>query len=111
MSSKIPIIYKNLTGSTDFQVLVFTKNYSPDTPKSYYAAWEVLRAQTEVKFAYPADVSVGATYVSGDQEILSGPFSAILGSTWTITQESASSTASLNESTYISNTFSTIIEP
>lgn len=97
MSSKIPIIYKNLTGQSEFQVLVFTKNYSSNTPRTYYAAWEVLNAQTETKFSYPVDISVGATYQAGDQEIVSGPFTAKLGSTWAISQETAKTTANLLE--------------
>lgn len=97
MTSDIPIHYKNMTGKWDFQVLVFTKNYTPNTPKTYYAAWEVLNAQTETDFVYPVDVGVGATYQDGDQEVASGPFTANLGSTWRIIKESPKDTAELLE--------------
>lgn len=89
-----------MTGKWDFQVLVFTKNYTPNTPKTYYAAWEVLNAQTETDFVYPVDVGVGATYQDGDQEVASGPFTANLGSTWRIIKESPKDTAELLEGLY-----------
>ena len=102
MTDSIPITYKNDTGASDFQVLVFTKNYSTNTPKTFYAAWEVLNAQTETKFAYPVEIEVGATYVKGDQLVISGPFAAKLGTTWTIQEEqNVDDTALLKESAYI----------
>ena len=94
----IPIKYVNSTGKTDFQVLVFTKNFSVNTPETYYAAWMVLRAQTQADFTYPKEIQVGATYEQGGQNILSGPFDANPGSTWSITQKTPSDTAVLAES-------------
>ena len=52
MTDSIPITYKNDTGASDFQVLVFTKNFSTNTPKTFYVAWEVLNAQMNTRFAY-----------------------------------------------------------
>ena len=98
MTTDIPIKYINSTRNTDFEVVVFTKNFSTDTPKTYYAAWQILRGQTSVQFIYPVSMGVGATYTSGGQFITAGPFPAKLGSSWEITQESASDTAVLKES-------------
>ena len=98
MTTDIPIKYINATTNTDFEVVVFTKNFSTNTPKTYYAAWQVLRGQTSVQFVYPVTMSVGATYKSGGQLITAGPFPAKLGSTWEITQESATDTAVLKQS-------------
>lgn len=75
-----------MTGKTDFQTLVFTKNFSTDTPQSNAAAWQVIEAQSGVKFSYPSEIKVGATYKNGDQNVPCGPFDAPLGSTWQITQ-------------------------
>ena len=94
-SGSIPLRYINKTGKTDFQVLVFTKNFSTNTPETYYAAWQILRAQSEVDFAYPVDIEIGASYKQGSQKIIAGPFTAELGSTWQITQPSADATATL----------------
>ena len=101
MTTDIPITYVNATGQSDFQVVVFTKNFSTNTPVTYYAAWEVLKGQSQVRFAYPVSMSVGATYQSGDQTIYAGPFPAPLGSTWDITQDFASSTATLTEGKFV----------
>ena len=98
MTTDIPIKYINATSNTDFEVVVFTKNFSTNTPKTYYAAWQILRGQTSVQFVYPVSMSVGATYKSGGQLITAGPFPAKLGSTWEITQESATDTAVLKQS-------------
>lgn len=99
MSGAIPIRYLNATGKTDFQVLVFTKNYSTNTPETYFAAWQVLQAQSEVDFVYPVDIEVEAYYVKGAQTIIAGPFTAALGSTWNLSQTSSNSTATLVEGT------------
>ncbi len=101
MSSEIPIRYINSTGETDFQVLVFTKNYSTNTPATVYAAWQVLKAQTEVDFVYPVDIEVGASYVVGSQTIIAGPFGAELGSTWQITQHTEESTKQVYYSLHV----------
>ena len=98
MTTDIPIKYINATTNTDFEVVVFTKNFSTNTPKTYYAAWQVLRGQTSVQFVYPVTMSVGATYKAGGQLITAGPFPAKLGSTWEITQESVTDTAVLKQS-------------
>ena len=98
MTTDIPIKYINATSNVDFEVVVFTKNFSTNTPKTYYAAWQILRGQTSVQFVYPVSTSVGATYKSSGQVITAGPFPAKLGSTWEITQESATDTAVLQES-------------
>ena len=99
--SDIAIKYINSTGNTDFQVVVFTKNFSTNTPKIYYCAWQVLRAQTSVQFVYPVSMAVGATYTQGGQLITAGPFPAPLGSTWEIKQDSATSTAVLSQGNWI----------
>ena len=98
MTTDIPIKYINATTNVDFEVVVFTKNFSTNTPKTYYAAWQILRGQTSVQFVYPVAMAVGATYKSGGQLITAGPFPAKLGSTWEITQESAADTAVLKQS-------------
>ncbi len=85
-TTDIPIKYINDTGSTDFSVVVFTKNFSVDTPKTYFAAWEVIRVQTSSGFVYPITTSVGASYQHHDQHNTMGPFGAEPGSTWEINQ-------------------------
>ncbi len=99
MSTDIPIRYVNKTGKSDFEVVVFTKNFSTNTPQTYYCAWQILRGQTSVKFVYPVTTAIGATYKERGQEISAGPFDAELGSTWRISQESGQSTAVLKEGT------------
>ena len=99
MTTDIPIKYVNATTNTDFQTLVFTKNFSTNTPKTYYCAWQVLRGQTSVQFVYPVALAVGAVYQQGGQTITAGPFPATLGSTWQITQESSKDTAVLSHGT------------
>ena len=87
MSSRaIPIHYKNLTGRSDFQILVFVKNHSLNTPTAYNAAWEVLNAQSEACFEYPQEIQVGASYLNQDQIVQLGPFRTKLGATWSIDQ-------------------------
>ncbi len=99
MSTDIVIKYVNKTGKTDFEVVVFTKNFSTNTPMTYYCAWQILRGQNNVQFVYPVTTAIGATYNKGGLEISSGPFPAELGTTWTISQESDESTAVLEEGT------------
>ena len=101
MTTDIPIKYINATSNVDFEVVVFTKNFSTNTPKTYYVAWQLLRGQTSVEFVYPVQMQVGATYSQGGQFITAGPFGAKLGTTWEISQESASATAVLKESKLI----------
>ena len=101
MTTDIPIKYVNATRNTDFEAVVFTKNYSTNTPNTYYCAWQVLRGQTSVQFVYPVTTAVGAVYSQGGQTITAGPFPAELGSTWQITQESSIDTAVLAQSTII----------
>ena len=98
MTTDIPIKYINATRNTDFEVVVFTKNFNTNKPTIYYAAWQILRGQSSVQFVYPVSMSVGAIYTSGGQVITAGPFPAKLGSSWEITQESAAATAVLKES-------------
>ena len=98
MTTDIPIKYINATSSTDFEVVVFTKNFNTNTPEIYYCAWQVLRGQTSVQFIYPVSTGVGATYKSEGQIITAGPFPAPQGSTWEITQDSQNDTAVLKQS-------------
>ena len=95
--SKIPIVYKNATGSRDFKVLVFAKNASTSTASVHYAAWMVLSTQSQIKFKYPVDISVGCSFETDEQENTSGPFKAELGSTWTIMQSSPDASPDLEE--------------
>ena len=96
-AGSIPIRYINKTGKTDFQVLVFTKNYSINTPETYHSAWQILMAQSVVDFEYPYDIEIGASYEQGSQKIIAGPFTAELGSTWEINQQTSLSTATLTQ--------------
>ena len=98
ISDDITIKYINKTTRTDFDVMVFTKNFSTRTPKTYYCAWHVLRGQTSVAFQYPVHLSVGATFKENGLKISSGPFDAELGTSWRITQEQINDTAVLNQS-------------
>ena len=96
--SSITVKYINATNDTEFQVCIFAKNFSTNTPRGVYIAWQVLKAQTSVSFTYPETLAVGATYKVQGQEITAGPFPANLGSTWEITQESLHDTAVLKGS-------------
>ena len=98
MSDSIEIEYHNNTGNTDFEVVIFTKNFNVNNPRTYYVAWQVVRAQTKSNFRYPVELCVGATYESAGQKISAGPFPAPLGSTWEITQP-ARETVKLTQST------------
>lgn len=93
----IPIKYVNNSGSTDFKVVVFTKNFSQSSGPTHYTAWQVLHAQSVVEFMYPAEVSVGALYKTKGQTIMAGPFPAKPGSTWSVEMDSPSSSAILTE--------------
>ena len=98
ITSPVDIHYKNETTNVDFQVMVFSRNYASNVGgQPVYAAWEVMRGQTEVRFRYSAEISVGATYRTQDQEIISGPFGAKLGTTWSVSQSSVDATAELLE--------------
>jgi len=48
----IPIKFINSTNSTDFEVLVFSKNYVPITLAAIYVAWEIIHVQTSLIFVY-----------------------------------------------------------
>jgi len=97
MASNINVKYINKTGNTDFEVMVFTKNYSTRTPKIFYVAWHVLRGQTSVTFQYPMDLAVGCSYNENNLKIVSGPFTAGSGSSWKIAQPKPNSTAVLQQ--------------
>ena len=101
MTTDIPIEFINSTGKTDFKVVVFTKNFSTNTPETVYAAWQVISVQTSSSFVYPVSTSVEAKYDIGGQTNDMGPFPATLGSTWEIRQESKSGTPTLNEGLHI----------
>ncbi|XP_019853430.1 PREDICTED: uncharacterized protein LOC109582855 [Amphimedon queenslandica] len=105
----IRISYLNETQNTDFEVVVFTKNFNINSPEAYYVAWQVLRGQTQVEFVYPVSMDVGATYTSSGQFISAGPFPSKLGSTWEITQDSISSPATLKEVTAPTNPNGSIV--
>ena len=105
--NQIDIKYVNNTGKTDFDVMVFTKNYSTRTPNIYYVAWQILRGQTSVYFSYPLDtVQVGASYHQHGQIINSGPFHADIGSSWKITQPKRTSTAILEQGMFPNKAYS-----
>ena len=96
MTTDIPIKYVNDTKATDFEVVVFTKNFNVNTPMVYYVAWQVLRGQSSKDFIYPVSMGVGATYEDHGR-VSAGPFPSELGSTWLITQDTPSSTAVLSK--------------
>ena len=93
MAYDIPVKFINDTGKTDFDVVVFTKNFSYNTPMTYYTAWQVLRTVDSAEFVYPASVFIGATYHSQGQML----FPAELGTTWEITQETPGFMAELKQ--------------
>ncbi len=99
-TTDIAIKYINDTGSTDFSVVVFTKNFSVDTPEVYFAAWEVIRVQSSSEFIYPISTSIGASYLLGYQFNTMGPFGAVLGSTWEINQDNKANTPVLSPGLY-----------
>lgn len=106
MTEYINIKYVNNTNNTDFEVMVFTKNYSTRTPKTYYVAWQVLRGQTSVLFKYPLNyMEVGASYEERGLLVVSGPFHADVGSSWKITQPQPNDTAILQQGTFINHSF------
>ena len=76
LTEDVAVKYVNATGNVDFHVVVFTKNFSANTPKSYYCAWQILKTKSSAQFVHPHSVSVGATYKKEDQEHTVGPFPA-----------------------------------
>ena len=96
MAYDIPVKFTNATGETDFGVVVFTKNFSYNTPRTYYTAWQVLRTVDSVDFVYPASLSIGVTNKA--QMSIVGPLPTELGTTWEITQETPGSMAELKQS-------------
>ena len=92
----IPITYYKKTGHVDFDVLVFTKNYTNQTSKQY-VGWQVLRGQSSVDFNFSAMIQVGASYKHQGQDIKCGPLNAEMGSIWEIIQETEDSTAVLRK--------------
>ena len=96
-TSDIKIAYINATQESDIDVVVFTRNFNVNTPKVYYVAWKVLKAQTEADFVYPVSMEVGATYTNSGTTNIAGPFAAKLGSTWNIAQEPQTATATLTQ--------------
>ncbi|XP_019863959.1 PREDICTED: uncharacterized protein LOC109593212 [Amphimedon queenslandica] len=96
-TSNIKISYVNATGNTDFAVVVFTKNFNVNTPKVYYSAWKILRAQSQVDFVYPVSLGVGVEYTTSTGLHRAGPFPAELGSTWELSHDTITSTPSLNK--------------
>ena len=97
----IQIKFVNATGKTDFQVVVFTKNFTTNTPETIYAAWQVIRVQSSSRFTYPVLTAVQATYEVDGQKNTMGPLPAKLGSTWEIQQEIKTGTPTLKEGLYI----------
>ena len=92
----IPITYYNKTGHADFDVLVYTKNYSSQTTKQY-VGWQILRGQSNVDFTFSSMIQVGANYKHQGQDIKCGPLNAEMGSIWEIIQETEDSTAVLRK--------------
>ena len=82
----IPITYINETEMNNFMVVVFTKNEDTNAIDTPFVAWQTLKAQTSAKFSYPVDAAVGAEWKIGEVILRSGPFPAVLGSTWKFTQ-------------------------
>lgn len=98
MNDTINIKYINDTDVHDCDVIVFTKNFKTRNIKTFYVAWHVLRGQSSVTFQYPVQVSVGATYQARGLKIVSGPFDADMGSSWSIVQNRSNDTAILSKS-------------
>ena len=69
-TTDIKITYVNDTGESDFDVVVFTKNFNENTPKVYYAAWKVFRTQNEATFVYPVSMEVGARHGSSTKVLV-----------------------------------------
>ncbi|XP_011404630.2 PREDICTED: cytoplasmic dynein 1 heavy chain 1-like [Amphimedon queenslandica] len=96
-TSNIKVSYVNATGNTDFAVVVFTKNFNVNTPKVYYSAWKILRAQSQVDFVYPVSLGVGVVYTTSTGLHKAGPFPAELGSTWELSHDTITTTPSLRK--------------
>ena len=80
----VEITYLNKTGRNDFALLVFTKNEDANASESPYVAWRIIKAQSSATFKYSLDAAVGAYWETGGALIRAGPFSATVGSTWSI---------------------------
>eukprot|EP00243_Klebsormidium_subtile_P000497 TRINITY_DN1082_c0_g2_i1.p1 TRINITY_DN1082_c0_g2~~TRINITY_DN1082_c0_g2_i1.p1 ORF type:complete len:252 (+),score=53.25 TRINITY_DN1082_c0_g2_i1:583-1338(+) len=96
----IPITYVNSTSIPDanFKVVIFTK--SGHIGDETVTAWKVLEpGQKEANFVYSAmQLEVAALHSGGGSVTLrAGPFSATLGNTWAIEQQSAKSTPLLSK--------------
>lgn len=104
----ISVRYINNTGNVDFEVMVFTRNFNTKTPKIFYVAWQVLRAQSSVDFSFSNKLQVGAFYKDEGQTVRAGPFTADGGSTWRIVQNDRRDTAILERC--IHDNFYVIVE-
>lgn len=97
LKHNIEVKYVNMTGHTQFQVLVFTKNFNTNSIDDCHVAWEVIRAETSSEFLYPIDCQVGVSYRDADKLLTCGPFRAKMGSTWNVTKEKKNGVAIMKE--------------
>ncbi len=93
----ISVKYYNLTGDTDFDVMVYAKNYSKYFPSYEQVAWRILRGQGCVNFVYPCKFQVGARYFCQSQIVRCGPIDAEPGTTWEVIHESPTDTPVLRQ--------------
>ena len=98
----VPIEYRNQSGDPKIVVVVASRNVSrQDSNKDKLVAWKILATQTKIFFSYPKTTQVGSFYKHDHEIIMSGPFSAELGSSWTITQDNIHEAPLLLEGQYI----------
>ena len=96
----VEITYLNQTGRNDFALLVFTENEDANASESPYVAWRMIKAQSSATFWYSLDAAVGAHWETGGALIRAGPFSATMGSTWSITGDHQNDSPHLAEGRY-----------
>lgn len=93
----IPISFYNKTGSIDFDVMVFAKNYAMNYSLSYCLAWRILRGQGSVNFNFPRKLQVGAQYNFRNQVVRCRSLDAKPGTTWEIIHENPEDTAVMQQ--------------
>ena len=111
MATDIPVKISIATNSaSDFQVVVFTKNYNAG-PETVFVAYKVLPASpsTNVIFVYPVTTAVGATCEISGNKLMLGPFPTETGATWEIRQDDEEESPILEAGLYLRTCYSYMI--
>ena len=87
----------NSTGEEDFQVVVYTIPEIPQSSEISLVAWQVIDTPRNSKFIYPGSVQIGVRYFERGVEKKVGPYEALLGSTWRVSQRDKEDAVTLSD--------------